>query len=277
MAVRRSYNRRLSVGNSARFRPILILAMIAYGTWSFASAPTPDGHRSRAASPLKSHLMSYFDLASHLWNPDPWTYSVDDTASWKAERMPSSPAGLQYHQPYPSDSMPNWGTEAEECSLTVWRRFFVENDTIAFTMGRAPEACSEAPRMIWTDLSHRQHRRAVPPLFNWNIESLWCTENYLIFGLTAYYEGGGYDERLAFWNLGDGRVVLTPGVVWEDNGRMTRYEPSLPQRLPGWRQARVAEMRGGLLFAIRDTQLVFWPDRRAYCTSASHGRGSVDR
>jgi hypothetical protein len=154
--------------------------------------------------------------------------------------------------------------EALECSLTVWSRFYVDGDTIAFTMGRVPEACSEAPRMIWTDSEHRQHRRVIPPLFNWNVESLWCTEHFLIFGLVADYEYGEHDERLGFWHLGDGRVVISPGLAWDDSGRAVPHPASLTKRLPGWREARVAEVGEALIFAKRDTTLAFWPAQQAY-------------
>lgn len=208
--------------------------------------------------------MSYFERASRVWDPDPWTYSVDDTTSWRTERVPSLPGALRFHPPSSRDSVPNWGPEAEECSLTVWRKFYVNGDTIGFTMGRAPESCSEAPRIIWTDPMHRQHRRVISPFFNWNVDCLWCTENYLIFGLTANFEYGEHDERLGFWHLSDGRIVLSPGLVWEDSGDTTQHEASLPRRLPGWREARVAEMRGALVFTNHDTVLVYWPDRHAY-------------
>jgi hypothetical protein len=251
-------------------RSIIVVAMIVVGggTASFSPAPTSTGHGSSAACDgLRAHLLSYFERAGRVWNSDPWAYSEGDEVSWKSEQVQSLPAGLRSHAPFLREAVPNWGTEAEECSLTVWRKFYVDGDTIAFTMGRAPEYCSEAPRMIWTDPRGRQRRRIIPPLFNRNVEALWCTEHYLVFGLAANYEYGEQDERLAFWHLGDGRLVLSPGLVWEDSGRVARREPSLPERLPGWREASVAEMGGAFVFTKRDTVLALWPGRRTYFSS----------
>lgn len=187
--------------------------------------------------------------------------------------MPVLRAGLKFHEPLPNQGEAPGGTEqAEECSLMVWRRFFVDNGTIAFTTGRAAEACSEAPRMIWTDSKHRHWRRIIPPLFNWNVEALWCTEHYLVLGLEADYESGRHDERLAFWHLGIGRVVLSPSTTWDDSSRAIRHDTSLSQRLPGWREARIAEAGDAVVLARRDTIHVFWPSRRVYSTGLRDGR-----
>ena len=186
--------------------------------------------------------------------------------------MPTLRADYQFDAPLPKLSQPaSVNEEAEECSLTVWCRFDVDGDTIAFTMGHAPESCSEAPRMIWTDSKHRQWRRIIPPLFNWNVEALWCTEHYLVFGLVADFEYGEHDERLAFWHLADDRVVLSPGLAWDDSGRAVRHGASLSERLPGWRDARLAEVGDGLVLSKRDTTLAFWPDRRTYSTASRGG------
>jgi hypothetical protein len=240
---------------------------------ALASAPTSPAHQSSARGDgLRSRLVSYFERANRVWDPDPWAYSEEDSASWREEQMPVLRTGSRFDAPLPELSQPAAGNEeAEECSLTVWRRFHVDGDTIAFTMGRAPESCSEAPRMIWTDSKHRHWRRIIPPLFNWNVEALWCTEHYLIFGLVADFEYGEHDERLAFWHLADGQVVLSPGLAWDDSGRAIQHGASLSERLPGWRDARLAEVGDGLVLTKRDTTLAFWPDRRAYSTASRGG------
>ena len=187
--------------------------------------------------------------------------------------MPALHADFRFDAPLPELPQPAAGNEeAKECSLTVWRRFYVDGDTIGFTMGRAPEFCSEAPRMIWTDSRHRQWRRIIPPLFNWNVEVLWCTDHYLVFGLVADFEDGEHDERLAFWHLADGRVVLSPGLAREDSGRAVRPDASLlGERLPGWRDARLAEVGEGLVLTKRDTTFAFWPGRRTYYSASPGG------
>lgn len=179
--------------------------------------------------------------------------------------MPTVDPGSQFHAPSTTRSEPDRESQdAEPCSLTVWRDFYVDGDTIAFTMGRAPEFCSEAPRMIWTNLEHRRFRQIIPPLFNWNVEALWCTERFLVFGLAANYEGGVHDERLAFWDLASGQIVLGPGIVWDDGERVVRSGASLRTQLPGWRGASIAETPDGLVFAKGDTTLAFWPSRHGF-------------
>ena len=213
--------------------------------------------------------MSHFERASRVWDPDPWAYSEADTTSWREEPMPALHA-VRFDAPLRELSRPPAGNEeAEECSLTVWRRFDVDGDTIAFTMGRAPESCSEAPRMIWTDSKHRHWRQIIPPLFNWNVEALWCTEHYLVFGLAADFENGEHDERLAFWHLADGQLVLSPGLTGDDSARSSTTS-LLSEQLAGWRNARLAEVEEGLVLTKRDTTLAFWPDRRTY-SAASRG------
>ena len=157
----------------SRLEPILAIAMIALaGGAAAALAPMSRSHHSPGLhDSLRAHLASYFERASHVWDPDPWTYSDDDSSSWKQKPMPSLPEGLRLQPPFLRDAAPNWGSEAEECSLTVWHRFLVGGDTIAFTMGRAPESCSEAPRMIWVDPEQGRLRRVIPPLFNWNVDA----------------------------------------------------------------------------------------------------------
>jgi len=256
-----------------RLRPLFLLSAITMGAAaaSLALAFTSNGYRSSAGCEgLRAHLAAYFERASLVWDPDPWSYPADDI-SWKAERMPLLPADLIFYPPSPRHIFSSWESEAQECTLTVGSRFYVDGDTIAFTLGREPEFCSEAPRMMWTDLAHKKHRQVVPPLFNWNVEALWCTENYLIFGLTANYEYGGHDECLAFWNVDNGHVVLSPGAAWDDSGRAVFHEGSLLRRLPGWREAPVAEVSGALVFTRRDTVLVFWPEQHAYAADVRAG------
>jgi hypothetical protein len=153
--------------------------------------------------------------------------------------------------PIATDGSPNWGG-AEECSLSVYRRFHVGRDTILATIGRAPEACSEAPRLMWRGRDGRVLRRILPPLFNWNIESLWCTSRYIVFGLRADDEGGSWKERLAFWNAQTGGITLSPA-------ELGAY---LPRRLPGWRQARVAEVGDAVVFVHGGTTIAYWPEQR---------------
>src|SRR5689334_15428810 len=89
-------------GSDVRLVQVLAPAVIVLGggTVSLVSASKSSGHPS-SCDGLRAHLMSYFERASRVWDPDPWTYSVDDTASWRMERMPSLPAAFRFHPPIP--------------------------------------------------------------------------------------------------------------------------------------------------------------------------------
>lgn len=108
------------------------------------------------------------------------------------------------------------------------------------------------------------------------MESLWCTADYLIFGLSAGDEGGEHEERLAFWHLGDGHLILSPGTGWANSNSGAGEGSWLRSRLPRWRRARVSERQGTLILTDGPPVLTFWPDKHAYAVRDTVS-GSRDR
>ncbi len=217
-----------------------------------------------ACAGIRDRLTAYFETANRAWDPDPWAYEDADTVAWRERKSGFPEVATRFTGPCPGVSGPNGGNDAEACSLTVWRRFRVDGDTVSFTMGRAPEFCSEAPRMIWRTRDLSRWQRALPPLFNWNVEALWCTEHYLVLGLEASYEDGEHDERLAFWHVLTGRVLLSPVIVWDGGGRTGEPDRYLPRRFPGWRTAAIAEIGAAVVLTRADTTVAFWPGDLQY-------------
>jgi hypothetical protein len=220
---------------------------------------------------LLARLESFCARGRQIWRA-PWSYEDETELRWTGEPPPQLRRGLLFHRWSLADAAPNWGSSAEDCSLTVWRRFYAHRETLGFTMGRSPESCSEAPRILWADPGGRHHRSIIPPLFNWNLDGLWRTEHYLVLGLVAPFEGGEEDERLAFWNLENGQIVLSPGEGLGDSARVVRREGAIRVRLPGWRNAVIAEDGDALVVAKHDTSITFWPNRRAYSVVSGAAR-----
>src|SRR5262245_60535648 len=159
---------------------VLVLAVMlsSHSAGASDSLVTLCSGDSSGCSGLRTRLESCFKRAEPAWRKSP--DGQRERASWRLERMPSLSTATVFRPPLPG----RHGFEAAACSLAVWSEFYVDGDTIAFTQGRAPEECSEAPRMIWREAGRLQRRRALVPLFNWNVERLWCTEHYLVFGVS---------------------------------------------------------------------------------------------
>jgi hypothetical protein len=151
---------------------------------------------------------------------------------------------------------------AQECSTTVYRRFHVDGDTVSFTVGNLTESCSETPRALWRTDDGRQHRQPLAALFNWNVEALWCTGRYLVFGLGEDEEAGGRVAALAFWRPDTGRWWFTPQWI-AYAGQTTSFSQVLDvsRELPGWHGGEVAELSDAFVIRVRDRALAFWPER----------------
>jgi hypothetical protein len=152
--------------------------------------------------------------------PEPWRDDVIEFELWPAAWTrvntippPSAPA---WRAPYPGSGYEDdWilrsidlhpaapGSQGEEmpCGSLLWKRFDVDEASIGFSIGRVPEDCSEAPRMIWyrRDGSIEGDVR-LAPLFNMNVDSLWSTKQVIVFGLRAKFEGGESADALALWH-----------------------------------------------------------------------------
>ena len=214
---------------------------------------------------LLERLEQHFAQASTRWNPDPWEYAFTEPVSWiRMERESSfqNPV-LRLRAPVPTDSLVHGWRETDQCSLVVQRNFYVDHDTLSFTYGRIPEGCSEAPALIWRSPDDRWLRRAIPPLFNWNVATMWCTEHYLVFGLEADYEFGSHSECLAFWHLPSGNIELALQTNWSyEEQRSIRPPVLLPDDFPEWRRAKIVEVDDGLALRWEEKALLIWPSRR---------------
>lgn len=212
---------------------------------------------------LPQRLESYCEHGRRVWRA-PRTYLKGSEARWKGERPPVLKQGLKFHPWSVTERVANEGTPAAHCSVTVRRHFCASGETIAVTIGRFRDSCRAALRFLWTAPDGRRLSQSIPPLFSWNVEGLWRTEHYLVLGLVASSEVGKQDERLAFWHLGSGEIVISPGAWWDDSAGVVRRDGAIRARLPGWRQSVVAEDGEAIVVAKHDTSITFWPRRLTY-------------
>lgn len=148
-----------------------------------------------------------------------------------------------------------------DCRDCVYRRFFVDGDTLSFSLARVPEECSETPKLSWRAPSGDRHTETLVPLFNWNVDALWCTPHFLIFGLHADNEGAISGDALALWNLDTG--------VWCYAPSGTQYGSyftgmSLPGLFPTWPRIEIAEDHGAIVLRGGHTFAALWPAQRAW-------------
>jgi len=137
------------------------------------------------------------------------------------------------------------------CIKCLDRIFTVDGDTVAFTIGRGAELCSEAPRMRWRTRAGMSHEIALPPLYNWNVAALWCAGKYLIMGLEASYEYGESNETVAFWNLDTGQFSIYPYG--------TSHLP-ISDYLPNWTHTTVTSTGTTVVLGSTQSALAFWPE-----------------
>ena len=164
-------------------------------------------------------------------------------------------AGATFHESYPSIAGPEC---LEACPKCVHRSFVADGDTLSFTMGRSPGFCSEFPRLLWRSPTGRDHREALVPLFNWNIEALWCTGRYVVFGLHAEYEAVFPGDALAFWDLETGRWAYAPPG---EESASHSIGLALTGILPAWPQVQVAELGDAIVLRDGGRAVALWPAR----------------
>ena len=167
-------------------------------------------------------------------------------------------AGATFHESYPSIAGPECLAACPKC---VNRSFVADGDTLSFTMGRSPEFCSEFPRLLWRSPTGRHHREALVPLFNWNVEALWCTGRYVVFGLHAEYEAVFPGDALAFWDLEAGRWAYAP-----QGEQLATYSVGLALAgiLPAWPRVQVAEVGDAIILRDSVRAVALWPARREW-------------
>lgn len=239
---------------STRARDVACVALIA-----IAPAAAPTHH---PAPSLVSGLRAHFARATAVWPADAEADSV--VANWRPASAPI-PRYPRAEPPLPCvDSTGGPWTGSVDCSQIAWKRFAQGRDTLTFTVGRVPEDCSESPRMVWNDRTHGAQRRAITPLFNWNVDALWCSPDFIVFGATATYEYGQHDEILGIWRLRDGAFHRTAEAELLEDGAQRIPDASIMRLLPGWRTARMAEAGDALVFVKGDSTLVLWPSQGRY-------------
>jgi hypothetical protein len=92
-------------------------------------------------------------------------------------------------------------SDNSKCSNLLNKTFSINDSTVGFTIARAPEYCSESPTVIWYDKKKAQVGAVrLIPMFNMNVETLWCVSGFTLFGLEAFYEGGGRADMLVMWH-----------------------------------------------------------------------------
>ena len=163
-----------------------------------------------------------------------------------------------------SAEIPDGGSGA--CSTTTWKRFDEAGDTLSFTLGRSPEECNEVPRIVWRPEPRSVRRAPLPALYDFNVSQIWSTTNYFVFGLDAEYEYGSHAERLAFWNLNTGLIIVTPIVHWESEEWDRHTKKALFGVLSSWRDARVSEADGRITIRNENECLQVWPVERHYAS-----------
>ena len=213
---------------------------------------------------LRAELASRVEHASALghWQEYlPFEEAFADSLSgvpWSRVTRPIALAGATFHKSYPSIAGPGC---LESCPKCVHRSFLVDGDTLNFTEAVRPEECSEFPSLLWSSPSGRRHREALVPLFNWNVEALWCTERHLVFGLHAEYEAVLPGDALAFWDLETGRWAYAP-----PGEQLASYSIGLALTgiLPAWPRVQVAELGDEIILRDSARAVVLWPARHEW-------------
>ena len=224
---------------------------------------------SATASTLIDSLPSYLTRSRPTWPKEP-EFEEGDTLmglrrAWTISfRGPGS-------QAFQSDSaFPGSVDLSEPCASWPYRHFLVGRDTLTTTVARVPEGCSESPGLVFRNRKGRLERVDVTPLYNWNIDAIWLTPQYLVLGATAESESAlPQCVQIAFWELKTGRWYMSP----TRGSLMHRPGFDLPALLPDWLSARVFETNGAVVLKGKHRGLAFWPFTRAWSlVDASTGK-----
>ncbi len=144
------------------------------------------------------------------------------------------------------------------CSEWPYRHFFSGKDTITFTYARIPEGCSESPGMTFRNSRGARERVDLTPLYNWNVDAVWFTRHFLVFGVTANYESAlPQFVRIACWELETGRWFTSPTRDY----LMHRPGFDLSSLLPDWPTARAHEIDGAIVLRGKKRGLALWPGK----------------
>jgi hypothetical protein len=155
----------------------------------------------------------------------------------------------------PSVLIPDCKGECRDC---IHRKFFLDDDTLSFSLARVPEECSETPRFIWRGPSGDQHEQQLVPLFNWNVDALWCIPHYVVFGLHADNESALAADALVLWNLQAGTWQYAPSGA-QYGSYFTGM--SLPALFTSWPEIDIAEVGGAIVLRGNGKFVALWPTR----------------
>jgi hypothetical protein len=158
----------------------------------------------------------------------------------------------------PSVLIPDCKGECREC---IHRKFLLDDDTLSFSLARVPEECSETPRVFWRSPSGDQHEEQLVPLFNWNVDALWCIPHYVVFGLHADNEGTLAGDALVLWNLQTGTWLYAPSG--EQYGSYFTGM-SLPALFPSWPEIDLAEVGDAIVLRGNGRFVALWPTKREW-------------
>jgi hypothetical protein len=241
---------------------LAVILLLIVSDVAFASSATPKPGTST------KRLFALLPNATALVSVEPANRD-GDTVTWVARGPAVKGAAAGTASWAASPEIPNG--PSGECSTTVWRTFYQGGDSLRFTMSRSPEECNEVPRLIWTDNFGKTHKAPLPPLYDFNVSSIWMTSNYLVLGLDAEYELGSHAKRLAFWNLKTGALVVTPRVHWESSEWDRSVKKRLFNTLSSWETATVSEDAGRLTVRNQAECLQVWPAQRTYARCSGTG------
>ena len=171
-------------------------------------------------------------------------------------------APLPWGKPGPRgvESIPPGLAQVVTCSTSVYRRFFAGRDTVSFTEGISEEECADIPRLLLQYGRRPVEKLAVPPLGYRNVECLWSTPRYLIFGLVHQGEGGPEYDRVACWRIGTGEWIWTP----ERDGLAHRPGFDLASLVPDWRTAAASEAGEAIVMRGKERAIALWPGDRSW-------------
>lgn len=138
--------------------------------------------------------------------------------NWIRDQSIKIPEPLTWQHPNTGRYADEWTTvklrktrefDDRNCSNFLYKTFSANGGIIGVTIGRLPEYCSESPALVWYDKNGAMVGSVkVIPMYNMNIETLWCVQGFTLFGLEAHYEGGGRADMLVIWHVSSNQWIF---------------------------------------------------------------------
>jgi len=150
----------------------------------------------------------------------------------------------------------------------VYSSFQIGSDTLRFTWGHMAEEFGGVPQMILTPRERLPKSYPLAPLAHWNVDAVWYTGAYLVFGCTFESEGAFAQEQLALWHLPSGRWYSTP-----HESALYHRGFKLRSALEDWRTAVVSDEGAAVRIEGANGALVLTPDQGTWARLDREGRG----